>query len=113
MLAGAAIQGTGFVLLGFAPTLVIALALVTMIGIEGGVGNVVFGTWLQMRTPPAMLGRVTSLLGIANVGVIPVSFAVSGALIDLDPVITFVLAGGLVLVVAAGAAMSRTVRTMS
>jgi hypothetical protein len=42
-----------------------------------------------------------------------VSFAVSGALIDLDPVITFVLAGGLVLVVAAGAAMSRTVRTMS
>ena len=112
MLAGAAVQGTGFALLGFAPNVVIAVALVTMIGVEGGIGNVVFGTWLQMRAAPDMLGRVMSLVGIANVGLTPVSFALSGALVDVDPTLTFLLAGGLVLVVAAGASMSRTVRAM-
>ena len=112
MLAGAAVQGTGFVLLGFAPNVVIAVGLVVIIGVRGGVGNVIFGTWLQMRSAPDMLGRVMSLVGVANLGLTPLSFALSGALVDVNPTLTFVLAGGLVLVVTVGASMSRTVRAM-
>jgi MFS family permease len=113
MLAGAVIQGVGFILIGFAPDVVIAVALVALIGVEGGAGNVIFGTWLQRRTAPDMLGRVTSVLGIANVGLTPLSFALSGALVDVDPTLTFVLAGGFVLLVVAAAAGSPTVRAMN
>jgi Transmembrane secretion effector len=113
MLVGSAAQGIGFVLIGFAPGVVIAVALVALIGVEGGVGNVVFGSWLQARTAPEMLGRVMSLVGIANVGLTPVSYALSGVLVDVDPTLTFLLAGGLVLLVVAGGLTSRTVRTMS
>ena len=80
--------------------------------IEGGIGNVIFGTWLQVRTDPSMLGRVTSLVALANLGLTPISYAISGVLVDLNPTLTFVLAGGLVLAAVALSGQSAGVRAM-
>ena len=112
MLAGALVQGVAFLLIGFAPNLVVAILLVVILGVEGGVGNVVFGTWLQVRTDPSFLGRVTSLVGLANLGLTPLSYALSGALVDLNPTLMFALAGGLVLAAVGLAGISATVRGM-
>jgi len=112
MLAGALVQGVAFLLIGFAPNVVVATFLVVILGVEGGVGNVVFGTWLQVRTDPALLGRVTSLVGLANLGLTPLSYALSGALVDLNLTLMFALAGGLVLATVTLTAMSATVRNM-
>jgi len=112
MLVGATIQGVSFLLIGFAPNVIVAAFLVAVLGIEGGIGNVIFGTWLQVRTDPSMLGRVTSLVALANLGLTPISYAISGVLVDLNPTLTFVLAGGLVLAAVALSGQSAGVRAM-
>lgn len=43
-----------------------------------GFVNVQFTTWLQMRVERAMLGRVMSVLMFSAVGLVPVSYAISG-----------------------------------
>jgi len=59
-----------------------------------------------------MLGRVMGVLMFAAVGLAPVSFVVSGALVDLNPKIMFTAAGAIVLLVAGLSAANRTVRTI-
>lgn len=59
---------------------------------------------------PSSLGRVTSLVGLANLGLTPLSYALSGALVDLNPTLMFALAGGLVLAAFGLAGTSATVR---
>lgn len=42
-----------------------------------------------------MVGRIMSLLSFASVGVMPISFAISGVLVDVNVPIMFAVAGGL------------------
>jgi MFS family permease len=112
LIAGPLVYGICFTLIGFAPTLAPATVLVVIIGISSGINNVIFATWLQVRTAPSMLGRVTSLLGLAGLGLTPLSYALSGFLVDVNPTLTFVLAGGILFAVAGVAATQRAVRTM-
>jgi len=69
-------------------------------------------SWLQRRTDPAMQGRVMSLVMMASIGLVPISLAASGAIADVNPTVLFVIAGGLILLVSAVAASSRTVRSL-
>jgi MFS family permease len=59
-----------------------------------GFGDIIVITLIQQWSPPAMLGRVMSLLMLASLGVFPVSVAVSGLLVRaLGPVPFFPAAG--------------------
>jgi hypothetical protein len=81
-------------------------------GIATGVINTYGISWLQRRTDPAMQGRVMSLVMLASMGLTPVAYAVSGAIADLNPTLLFLLAGGMMLLCGAGAAASRSVRSL-
>lgn len=91
----------GIVLVVFGVTTsTVLIALATLIaGIGSGYVNVVFVTWLQNRVPSSLLGRVMSLVMLASVGVVPVSQALSGALIRVSLVGVFIGAGVLLLAV--------------
>jgi MFS family permease len=54
---------------------------------------ILFTTWLQERSPEAMLGRVMSLLMFSSIGLLPVSTALSGVLLNLNMAPVFGAAG--------------------
>jgi MFS transporter, DHA3 family, tetracycline resistance protein len=73
------------------PVMVIALFVV---GLTDGAGMVIWGTLLQRRVPPAMLGRVSSLDFFVSLAFMPVSMAVAGPLSKVVPVeLIFAVAG--------------------
>jgi MFS family permease len=104
--------GVGLSVVGLLPSLVPAALLMGLSGVGTGVVNTYGISWLQRRTDPAMQGRVMSLVMLASMGLAPVSYAVSGALADASPTLLFVIAGGMILLCAAGTAASRTVREL-
>jgi hypothetical protein len=53
-----------------------------------------------------------SLVMLASMGLTPVAYAASGAIADLNPTLLFLLAGGMILLCAAGSVGSRTVRSL-
>jgi MFS family permease len=97
---------------GLIPTLPPATFVMAVAGLASGAVNTFGISWLQRRTTPAMQGRVMSLVMLASVGLVPISYALSGAIADLNATLLFVGAGVLMLVTAAVAAASRTVRTI-
>jgi hypothetical protein len=104
--------GVGLSVVGLLPSLVPAALLMGLSGVGTGVVNTYGISWLQRRTDPAMQGRVMSLVMLASMGLAPVSYAVSGAIADASPTLLFVIAGGMILLCAAGTAASRTVREL-
>jgi Transmembrane secretion effector len=104
--------GFGITAVGLVPSLVPAAALMGFSGISTGVVNTYAVSWLQRRTDPAMQGRVMSLVMLASMGLTPVAYAASGAIANANPTLLFVIAGGMILLCAAGAAASRTVRSL-
>ncbi len=75
-------------------------------------GIITFITWLQSRTPPAMLGRMMSLLMFALVGLSPISTALAGALIKLDTTMLLASAGGLLVAITLVSLFNPAVRAM-
>ena len=76
-----------------------AAAALFMVGACNGLGNVTVLTVLQKWAPPALLGRVMSMLMLCAFGSFPLSVAVSGVLVHhLGPSLFFPVAGGLVAV---------------
>lgn len=66
------------VVIGFTGELwVMALALF-LVGIASGWGTVIWGTLLQRRVPPEMLGRVSSLDFFVSLALMPISMAIAG-----------------------------------
>lgn len=96
MLLVTAVTGLTMAALGIAQTTALAAGAGLVMGAAGGYISILFMTWLQARTPQAMLGRVMSLLMFAAVGLMPVSTALAGALIDWNFVAVFLGAGALV-----------------
>ena len=77
--------GAGMVLLGVMPAIFLPAAVVSVVmGLAQGYVVIQFLTWLQSRTPAAMLGRTMSLLMFGMVGLAPLSSIVAGALIQLS-----------------------------
>jgi hypothetical protein len=81
-------------------------------GFSSGAVNTFGISWLQRRTDPAMQGRVMSLVMLASLGLVPVSYALSGAIADLNVTLLFVGSGALMLLAGLAAAASRTVRSI-
>lgn len=63
-----------------------------------GFGDIIVITLIQQWSPPAVLGRVMSLLMLASLGVFPVSVAVSGLLVRAFGPVPFFPAAGATLV---------------
>src|ERR1700674_2417192 len=102
----------GITAVGLVPSLVPAALLMGFSGISTGVVNTYAVSWLQRRTDPAIQGRVMSLVMLASMGLTPVSYAASGAIAEVNPTLLFLIAGGMILLCAAGTAASRTVRSL-
>jgi MFS family permease len=104
-LCGATLLGIGLVM-----RLGAVLAFLVLMGMGAGFVSVQFNTWIQTRVERAMLGRVTSLLLFSAVGLIPVSYAISGILAQWNLEALFVLAGGTLM--ASSALASKSARSI-
>jgi DHA3 family tetracycline resistance protein-like MFS transporter len=76
-----------------------------IVGVTDGAAGVIWGTLLQRRVPPAMLGRVSSLDFFVSLAFMPVSFAIAGPLSKVVSMETIFLAAGVVPVLLAAVAM--------
>lgn len=93
--------GIGLGCIGLAPSVPVALAIIAPIGVLVGVVNVHYLSWLQRRVPDELRGRVMSLSMLASVGLVPVSLAAAGALVDLGAAtLMYAVAGGIVVAAA-------------
>jgi MFS family permease len=111
LIVGTAALGLGLGALGFVSGLLPAVAIVAGMGVGAGYLGVVLMAWLQERTKPTMHGRVMSLMMFAAVAVDPLSYALMGALSELDLRVMFAAAGSLLTLAALLGAASRTVRS--
>lgn len=68
------------VVVGFATKLWIVVPALFVSGALGGMANVIWGTLLQRRVPPELLGRVSSLDFFVSLALMPVSMAIAGPL---------------------------------
>jgi MFS family permease len=75
-------------------------------GVTGSVGMVIWGTLLQRRVPPHLLGRVSSLDFFVSLALMPVSMALAGPAAEVLPLWLIFLVAGLVCPVMAVIAMA-------
>lgn len=111
LVVGTAALGFGMGTLGLASNLFLATALILGMGVFAGYLGVVLMAWLQERAKPTLHGRVMSLMMFAAVAVDPLSYALMGALSELDLRIMFAAAGSLLVISALLGVASRTVRS--
>ena len=107
-----AVFSVAMALVGFAHTLFQVAAPVFGMGAASGYLVVFFFSWLQGRTPAAMMGRMMSLILFASVGLVPVSEALSGALMRVSVTVLFVGSGVLLALLLARAALTPSLRSM-
>jgi MFS family permease len=99
LLAALAAFGLAIISMGFIRSTTVLFVIIFLLGLGNGYITILVLTWIQSRTPRAMLGRMMSMLMLTNTGVSPISQAVSGAVIKWSFPLMFVLAGaGLLLV---------------
>jgi MFS family permease len=83
-----------FALIGVTTQLWVMAVATFVVGFTGAVAMVIWGTLLQRRVPPHLLGRVSSLDFFVSLAFMPVSMAVAGPVGEtLGVPMTFVLAG--------------------
>lgn len=112
MLLVTAVSAIGLILFPFLPTVWAAAANTFVMGISSGYVMILLITWLQMRIPPAMLGRMMSLIMFSSIGLAPVATAVAGAIIKIDLPGLFIGSGTLLLLVILFATINPAVRAM-
>ena len=89
-------------------------ALLGTIGVLGGFMQVSIFTWLQRRTPPALMGRVMSMFMFIFLGLAPLSGAVTGWMLrSITLTQLFVGSGGLLVCIALLALLASPVRQVT
>jgi len=84
-----------------------------VMGVAAGLVNVHIGAWAMQRIDAAVRGRVASVLMLASSGVTPISLALAGFLVAWSLKLMFLLAGGLMVLAAAGASFQKPVREIA
>ena len=92
-------------IVGATSSLTLMLLALFVVGIADGAGMVIWGTLLQRRVPPAMLGRVSSLDFFVSLAFMPLSMAVAGPLSKVVPVELIFGVAGIAPVVLAAVAL--------
>jgi len=98
---------------GFIRNTWVDFALILLLGLGNGYISIIVFTWIQLRTPKAMLGRIMSIMLLSNTGLVPVSQAISGAVSKWNLTMLFVSAGVLILLVTLWTAPQPEMRTFS
>jgi len=101
MLLVACVIGVAFALVGLAPNVAVALAIIGPMAVLIGFINVQYIAWLQRRVAEDVRGRVMSLVMLGSIGLAPVSLAIAGALVDLGAATFMYAAAGGIVVAAA------------
>ncbi|MCL4395618.1 MAG: MFS transporter [Chloroflexi bacterium] len=107
-----ALFGLSFLLFAFVVWTPVVAAAFLLLGICNGYISILFITWLQGKTPKEMLGRMMSLFLFSSISLVPVSMAISGALIKLSLEGLFVGAGVLLIATALLVALQPAAREM-
>lgn len=102
----AALAGLELIGIGLVPKLPVAATLLALMGLGVGFVNVQYSAWIQSRVDRALMGRVMSVLMLSGFGPIPISYAITGALVQWNLEAAFILPG-VVLAVAATAGLAR------
>lgn len=111
VLGGTALFSLGAGLLGYAPSVWVAAAIIAPIGVTAGFANVLIITWIQKGTEPKMLGRVMSLVMFNALGLLPFSYALAGALADVGTHVLFRVSSFMLFGAFLTALSSKAVRT--
>jgi MFS family permease len=76
-------------------------ALISLIaGALGAVGNIIWGTLMKTSVPNHLLGRVSSLDWLVSIGLVPLSFAITGPIAEaVGPQTTLIFAGAIATVI--------------
>jgi hypothetical protein len=82
------------------------------IGLIDGWVLIQFTTWLQLRSPEVLLGRIMALLMFAFVGLAPVANTVLGWLIEWNLVLIILVSGGLLTLLSFWAAFRPNIKNM-
>ncbi|MGQ0760904.1 MAG: MFS transporter [Acidobacteriota bacterium] len=90
---GALVLGGLLALLGAAPNLFLACALLALIATIGGFLQVLNAVWFQTRPDPQMLGRVMSVVMLFGFGLTPLSYVIAGALLKVSTPVMFAANG--------------------
>ena len=112
VVAVVALFGAGIAAMGFSPNLPVLLVVMVVVGVVEGASTTYLISWMQRRTDPALQGRVMSLALLSSVGLQPVALALAGALASGHLGLLFWVSAGAVLLTAAGAGLTRSVREM-
>lgn len=100
-------------LFGFIRSTWLDFGLMLVLGTGNGYVAILMFTWMQTHTPKAMLGRMMSMVILAGSGLVPISQAISGAVIKQSMESLFVVAGILIVLVALWAALQPGLRAFS
>ncbi|NOH02834.1 MAG: MFS transporter [Chloroflexi bacterium] len=98
---------------GFIRSTWLDFSLMLLLGAGNGYVAILMFTWMQTNTPKDMLGRMMSMVMLAGNGLVPISQAISGAVIKWNLEILFVSAGALVVLVSLWAAMQPGLKIFS
>jgi len=90
--------GVGLALIGFVTRVIWASVVLALIGLGGGLANIIILALLQSKTDKRMLGRVMGVVMFATAVLEPLSFALAGLLGDANLTIVFVGGGAVVLI---------------
>lgn len=93
---------------GFTPMMV----LLAILGFGTGLTEVYFQSWLQAHIDRNFLGRVMSIFMFATFGLLPLSYAVAGALAQANLSLMFLGSGVLVLAATVVAAVNKQIRAI-
>jgi MFS family permease len=104
-IAMSGLAGLEMIGIGLVPKFGMIATLLALMGLGVGFVNVQFSAWMQMRVERALLGRVMSVMMFSAVGLVPVSYAISGVLAHWSLRALFVSAGA---VLAAASALAVT-----
>jgi hypothetical protein len=114
MLAVDIVVGLLFMPMGLITATWQGAALLGTIGVLGGFMQVSIFTWLQRRTPPALMGRVMSMFMFIFLGLAPLSGAVTGWMLRFITLPQlFVGSGGLLVCIALLALVASPVRQVT
>ncbi len=105
-------HGVGLILLYNVYSTSMAAIIALMMGTIDAYAYISFHSWVQRRTPKEMMGRIMSLLSLANFGVQPISQVIAGAVVAINTKLLFVGSGSLLIVIMIIFALTPVVRAM-
>ncbi len=112
LFSAVAMVGLFTVGLALSQTIWIASLFLALSGIFDGWVMIQFTTWLQLRTPEALLGRIMGLLMFSFVGLAPVADALFGWLIEWNVTAVLIFSGLVMTAISLFAALQPSIRNM-